>query len=41
MSELCETVKVMRDGVEVVVNKSDLHLEKEQPKKKKAVKKAK
>ena len=41
MSEVCETVVVLRDGVEVTINKSDLHLEKEQPKKKKAVKKAK
>jgi len=29
-----ETVKVMRDSIEVTINKSDLHLEKEQPKQK-------
>lgn len=30
---LLETTQVMRDGVEVTINKCDLHLEKKQPKK--------
>lgn len=41
MSQVCETVVVKRDGVDVIINKSDLS--KEQPKKapKKRVVKAK